>query len=98
MPTTYFTFKALSRLLFVAFLVPGCVAGRANNEHLAIARSVFGPNEQSYLYYVQSSGPIADATFLGLSSVMGPSKAAKNLAEILTRGEAADFRLAVAGD
>ncbi|MBI2211969.1 MAG: hypothetical protein HYU47_15455 [Deltaproteobacteria bacterium] len=79
-------------------ILAGCAAGISGEALLKESRAVFGEKEQSFLFYVPSSGPIADATFIALSHTTGPSAMAQEIAKLLARGESGELRLAIAGD
>ena len=77
-------------------LVLSGVARSGDLEDRARAAAKVAPG-QFQLFYIPSSGEIADATFITVSKTRGPSSIAKQLSKILRSAENSSSSLAVSG-
>ena len=81
-------------LLTLTVLLAGCATSgsvsltpEARDTIVASAASMIGNPNQLLALEVGSSGPTADATFIAMSKSGGPSKIAKQVADILSKTE-----------
>lgn len=84
-------------LLLLVFLFSGC-AGAPDLTQTNLSRmaaSEFG--SRFFVFYVPSSGALADATFVSMSKSSGPSAMAKQLAKIINNHQDAALNLCVGG-
>jgi hypothetical protein len=93
------------QILAISCLLPLCITAVAQSLNPSVdckaerfdTSSLYDWSTKQNVFFIKSSGFIADRTFMAVSVTNGPSAPAKELASWLTIAEACPLQLTVAG-